>query len=117
MPPEKACVLQSRAESDGKRNKLAKLRGVAGIREEKISEAERELNESGQKEKQAAEVYETIVRRMTEDLARFQVQRTLTFLALNACCTRKNILNSFLQAFLVLFSCSRALTYFQLVCP
>ena len=58
---------------ESKRNKLAKLRGVAGIREEKISEAERELHESGQREEQAAEAYELIVRRMSEDLARFQV--------------------------------------------
>lgn len=65
-------IVQTRAESDAKRNKLAKLRGVAGIREEKISEAERELHEAGQKEKQAAEVYELIVQRMAEDLARFQ---------------------------------------------
>ena len=52
---------------------MAKLRGVAGIREDKISEAERELHEAGQKEKQAAETYELIVQRMSEDLARFQV--------------------------------------------
>lgn len=65
--------MQTRAESDAKRNKLAKLRGVAGIREDKISEAERELHEAGQKEKQAAETYELIVQRMSEDLARFQV--------------------------------------------
>lgn len=68
---------QTRAESDAKRNKLAKLRGVAGIREDKISEAERELHEAGQKEKQAAEVYELIVRRMAEDLARFQRERAV----------------------------------------
>lgn len=65
--------MQTRAESDAKRTKLAKLRGVAGIKEDKISEAERELHEAGQKEKQAAETYFQIVQRMSEDLARFQV--------------------------------------------
>lgn len=46
---------------------------MAGIKEEKIAEAERELHEVGQKEERAKATYELIVRRMSEDLARFQV--------------------------------------------
>ena len=38
-----------------------------------ISEAERELNEAAHKVEDATSTYETIVRRMSEDLARFQV--------------------------------------------
>ena len=62
-----------RSEVDAKRNKLAKLRGVAGIKEEKVAEAEREVNEAAHRVESAAQTYETIVRRMSEDLARFQV--------------------------------------------
>ena len=66
-------LVQARSEVDAKRNKLAKLRGVAGIREEKIAEAERELNEAAHKVEGARQTYELIVRRMSEDLSRFQV--------------------------------------------
>jgi sorting nexin-1/2 len=66
---------QAGAEKEAKRNKLNKLRGVAGIKEEKIAEAERELHEVGQKEERAKATYELIVRRMSEDLARFQRER------------------------------------------
>lgn len=65
--------MQARAEVDSKRNKLSKVRGVPGIKEEKIAEAERDLNEAAHKVENAQQDYELIVRRMSEDLARFQV--------------------------------------------
>ena len=66
--------MQARSELESKRNKLAKLRGVAGIKEEKISDAERELNDAAKKVETATKEYEEIVTRMSEDLARFQVK-------------------------------------------
>lgn len=66
-------LVQARSEVEVKRNKLAKLRGVAGIREDKIAEAERELNEAAHKVEGARQTYELIVHRMSEDLSRFQV--------------------------------------------
>ncbi|BDA48046.1 Sorting nexin-2 [Coccomyxa sp. Obi] len=66
---------QARADVDAKRTKLAKLRGTPGIKEEKVSEVERELNEAQHRVEAAKDTYELIVRRMSQELARFQTER------------------------------------------
>ncbi|KAK9907499.1 hypothetical protein WJX75_004827 [Coccomyxa subellipsoidea] len=66
---------QARADVDAKRTKLAKLRGTPGIKEEKRSEVERELNDAQHRVESAKDTYELIVRRMSQELARFQQER------------------------------------------
>ncbi|EIE27299.1 Vps5-domain-containing protein [Coccomyxa subellipsoidea C-169] len=66
---------QARADVDAKRTKLAKLRGTPGIKEEKRSEVERELNDAQHRVEAAKDTYELIVRRMSQELARFQTER------------------------------------------
>lgn len=68
---------QAKSELDNKRVRLNKLRGTPGIREEKVSEAERECDAADLKLKNARAAYETIVRRMSEELARFQKERAV----------------------------------------
>ena len=55
-----ACLVpvQARGEVDARRQRLAKLRGTPGIREERVSEAERELWDAQQRAEVAKEVYE-----------------------------------------------------------
>ncbi|KAK9806881.1 hypothetical protein WJX72_006093 [[Myrmecia] bisecta] len=77
-----AALQQARADVDSKRTKLAKLRGTPGIKEEKVGEAERELNEASHKVEAAKEGYALIVRRMSEELARFQRERAQDMAAL-----------------------------------
>lgn len=45
------------------------------MQEEKVAEVERELNEAQHRVENAKAVYELIVRRMSEELARFQRER------------------------------------------
>lgn len=72
-----ATVQQARADVDAKRGKLARLRGVAGIKEDKVAEAERELLEATNRTEAAKKVYETIIHRMSQELSRFQKERAL----------------------------------------
>lgn len=52
------------------------LRNTMGLlQEEKVAEVERELNEAQHRVEGAKGVYELIVRRMSEELARFQRER------------------------------------------
>ncbi len=48
---------------------------VQCLQEEKVAEVERELNEAQHRVEGAKAVYEVIVRRMSEELARFQRER------------------------------------------
>ena len=48
---------------------------VRSLQEEKVAEVERELNEAQHRVESAKAVYEVIVRRMSEELARFQRER------------------------------------------
>lgn len=72
---------QARFDVDAKRTKLAKLRGTAGIKEEKVAEAERELNDAQHKVENTKQTYETIVLRMSQDLSRFQKERAVELAA------------------------------------
>ena len=51
------------------------------VQEEKVSEAERELNEAQRRVEAARGAYETIVQRMSEELVRFQRERAAEFAA------------------------------------
>lgn len=70
-----AALTQARDEVDSRRTKLAKLRGTPGLKEEKVAEAERDLNEAQHKAEAAKQAYEGIVQSMSEELARFQRER------------------------------------------
>uniref|UniRef100_A0A061QU72 Sorting nexin-1/2 n=1 Tax=Tetraselmis sp. GSL018 TaxID=582737 RepID=A0A061QU72_9CHLO len=58
-----------------KRNKLTKLKGTPGVKEEKVSHAERDLNEATSNAEKAKEEYDVIVGRMNDELVRFQKER------------------------------------------
>lgn len=66
---------QAKSELDTKRVRLSKLRGTPGIREEKVTEAERDKDAADLKLKNAKAGYETIVTRMSEELVRFHKER------------------------------------------
>lgn len=66
----------ARGDVDARRMRLAKLRGTPGIREEKVAEAERELNDAQHHADEAKLAYETIVQRMSGELDRFQRERS-----------------------------------------
>lgn len=70
-----AALTQARADVDTRRTKLAKLRGTPGIKEEKVAEAERDLNEAQHRAEAAKQAYETIVQAMGGELSRFQRER------------------------------------------
>jgi len=67
--------VQAKGDLDGKKVKLAKLRGTPGLKDEKIVEAEREVSDADTKVRNAKMAYDTIVSRMTEELNRFQKER------------------------------------------
>lgn len=67
---------QARGEVDSRRTKLAKLRGTPGIKEEKVAEAERDLNDAQHKADAAKQAYEGIVQQMSAELVRFQRERS-----------------------------------------
>lgn len=50
--------LQARGEVDARRQRLARLRGTPGIREERVAEAERDLADAQQKAEAAKAAYE-----------------------------------------------------------
>ncbi|GFH08374.1 PX domain-containing protein, partial [Haematococcus lacustris] len=66
---------QAKSELDGRKVRLAKLRGTPGLKEEKISDAERDVAEGEARQHEARIAYDTIVARMTEELNRFQKER------------------------------------------
>lgn len=52
------------------------------LQEEKVAEAERELNDAQHKVENTKQTYETIVLRMSQDLSRFQKERAVEVAAL-----------------------------------
>jgi len=66
---------QYKQDAWAKRNKVTKLKGTPGVKEEKVASAERELNEATTNAEKAKEQYEVIVRRMGSELSRFQKER------------------------------------------
>lgn len=68
---------QAKSELDAKRVRLNKLSGTPGIKSEKVVEAEREKEAADLKLKNAKAAYETIVERMSDELARFQKERAV----------------------------------------
>ena len=51
------------------------------MQEEKVAEAERELNDAQHKVESTKQTYETIVLRMSQDLSRFQKERAVELAA------------------------------------
>jgi sorting nexin-1/2 len=51
------------------------------VQEEKVAEAERELNDAQHKVENTKQTYETIVLRMSQDLSRFQKERAVELAA------------------------------------
>ncbi|KAL4452515.1 hypothetical protein ABPG75_008177 [Micractinium tetrahymenae] len=70
-----AALQQARSDVDARRQRLAKLRGTPGIREERVAEAERDLADAQQKAEAAKAAYEAIVQQMSGELERFQRER------------------------------------------
>lgn len=66
---------QFKQDAWAKRNKVTKLKGTPGVKEEKVAQAERELNEATSNAEKAKEEYEVIVQRMGSELTRFQMER------------------------------------------
>lgn len=70
-----SALQQAKSDLDIKKVRLNKLRATPGYKEDKLAEAERDLNEADQRAKNAKIAYESIVARMTEELNRFQKER------------------------------------------
>ncbi|KXZ44879.1 hypothetical protein GPECTOR_61g832 [Gonium pectorale] len=68
---------QAKSDLDNKKVRLAKLRGTPGLKEDKIAETEREVNEADQRLRNAKLGYETIRETMREELNRFQKERAV----------------------------------------
>ncbi|GLC46599.1 hypothetical protein PLESTB_001222000 [Pleodorina starrii] len=66
---------QAKSDLDSKKVRLAKLRGTPGLKEDKIAETERDVNEADQRLRNAKLGYETIRDTMREELNRFQKER------------------------------------------
>mmetsp|Transcript_6118 Transcript_6118/g.17083 ORF Transcript_6118/g.17083 Transcript_6118/m.17083 type:complete len:450 (-) Transcript_6118:213-1562(-) len=66
---------QIKQDAWGKRNKLTKLKGTPGVKDEKVAQAERELNEATVNAEKAKEEYDKIVHSMGSELTRFQTER------------------------------------------
>jgi len=67
-----AAVIQRKAEFEGKKARLAKLRVTPGIQEIKVSYAEQDMNISNRKWEEAKEREVTVRERLAPELARFQ---------------------------------------------
>lgn len=67
---------QSKTDLDKLRVKLNKLKGTPGIREERVLEMEREVDAADVRLKNAQEGYERIVERMSDEMTRFQKERS-----------------------------------------
>ncbi|PNW82491.1 hypothetical protein CHLRE_06g281050v5 [Chlamydomonas reinhardtii] len=73
---------QAKSDLDSKKVRLAKLRGTPGLKEDKIAETERDVNEADQRLRNAKLGYETIRDTMREELNRFQKERASEMSAL-----------------------------------
>jgi len=67
----------ARAEVDARRARLSRLRSTPGIAQERVMEAERDLQNANAKAEVAATAYAGIVQRMNVDLERFQRERVV----------------------------------------
>ena len=65
----------ARADVDAKRSRLTRLRATPGLQEERVIEAERDLQAAMHKSDAATQAYSQVVQRMDPDLARFQRER------------------------------------------
>jgi len=65
----------ARADVDAKRARLTRLRATPGLTEEKVMEAERDLQTAMAKADDATQAYSEIVQRMDSDITRFQQER------------------------------------------
>lgn len=70
-----SAYVQVKGDLDGKKVKLAKLRGTPGLQEARIAEAERDVTEAEDKVRGTKLAYDTIASRMTEELNRYQKER------------------------------------------
>ncbi|KAG2492390.1 hypothetical protein HYH03_009336 [Edaphochlamys debaryana] len=77
-----AAYSQAKSDLDSKKVRLAKLRGTPGLKEDKIAETERDVNEADQRLRNAKLGYETIRDTMREELNRFQKERGVEMSAL-----------------------------------
>ncbi|MEW5297107.1 MAG: hypothetical protein WDW38_005917 [Sanguina aurantia] len=67
---------QAKGELDSKKVRHAKLRATPGAKEESVSAAERDVGEGETRVKNTRIGYDTIVSRMSEELSRFQRERS-----------------------------------------
>jgi sorting nexin-1/2 len=65
----------ARADVDAKRARLTRLRATPGLAEERVIEAERDLQTAMAKADDATQAYSEIVQRMDSDITRFQHER------------------------------------------
>ena len=65
----------ARADVDARRAKLSRVRATPGVREERVVEAERDLQAAHAKAEAAGNAYAALVDRMNADLPRFQNER------------------------------------------
>ncbi|KAH7622008.1 hypothetical protein Ndes2526B_g02833 [Nannochloris sp. 'desiccata'] len=65
----------ARADVDAKRARLTRLRATPGLAEERVVEAERDLQTAMAKANDATQAYSDIVQRMDSDITRFQQER------------------------------------------
>ncbi|PNH00419.1 Sorting nexin 1, partial [Tetrabaena socialis] len=72
----------AKSDLDLKKVRLAKLRGTPGLKEDKIAETERDVNEADQRLRNTKHGYETIRDDMREELNRFQKERAAEMTAL-----------------------------------
>lgn len=70
-----AAVSAAKSDVAHRRSKLSKLRGMPGVREDKVSEVEHELNSAQIREEAAQNTFDGIASRMATDFARFQAER------------------------------------------
>lgn len=70
-----AAVSAAKGDVAQKRSKLSKLRGLPGVREDKVSEVEQELNSAQIREESTQAIFDGIATRMALDFARFQAER------------------------------------------
>ncbi|GFR51023.1 hypothetical protein Agub_g13350 [Astrephomene gubernaculifera] len=77
-----AAYSQAKSDLDSKKVRLARLRGTPGLKEDKIAETERDVNEADQRLRNAKLGYETIRDTMREELNRFQKERAAEMSAL-----------------------------------
>lgn len=68
---------QSKTDLEKLRVKLNKLKGTPGIGEERVVGMEREVDSADTRLKNAQDSYERIVERMSDEMARFQKERSV----------------------------------------